>query len=273
MTRGGRQAVPAAVPPARDFTLPSREGVTLAATYWPGARPNAPAVLLLHGVGASRAAEAPLAAWLAAQGYAVLTIDFRGHGGSTLTPRSFGWYEAADAHAALAWLRGRGHGRVAIVGVSMGGAAALLGAAGPARADALVLQCVYPDMRHAIRNRLTAQLGPAGALLEPLLSMQAYPRFGIGAGRLSPLRALRDVRSPMLVIGGTADRYTPPAETRALFDGAPAGKRMLWLALDADHGQTSVLATPEYHAVLLAFLRRTIGPGVQGASGRASRTP
>lgn len=171
-------AVATAVPPAEDFFLTTPDGLAIAATFWPGRDANAPAVLLLHGNGASRQAMAGNAAWLNAQGFAVLAIDFRGHGQSAPAMRSFGLHEARDAAAAFAWLKQRqGGAPVAVVGISLGGAASLLGEHGPLPADALVLQAVYPDIRHAMRNCIASRsFGVVGWLAEPLLSLQAWPR-------------------------------------------------------------------------------------------------
>ena len=247
--------------PARDVRLQSSDGITLGATYWPGRHANGPAVLLLHGNGASRAAMTPNAAWLAAQGFAVLAIDFRGHGQSTARPHSFGYGESADAHAAFRWLKRRQHGgNVAVVGVSLGGAAALIGPEGPVPADALVLQAVYPDIRRAIGNRIASIAGAGPAfLLEPMLSYQSLPRFGVLPGKLSPIAALPGYQGPVLIVGGAQDRYTPPAETRALYDAARGPKR-LWWAADMDHAMVSGVATPAYRTTLRSFLVRTIGP-------------
>jgi pimeloyl-ACP methyl ester carboxylesterase len=262
LTRPSPSDVPAAVPPARDLRLTAEDGLSLAATYRPGRHERSPGVLLLHGVNASRAA-AGNAAWLAGQGYAVLTVDFRGHGESDPANKSFGLHESRDAAAAFAWLKRRqGGAPVAIVGVSLGGAAALLGDGGPLSADALVLQAVYPDIRHAIRGRIATVAGAGPAwLLEPLLSFQSKPRLGVWPGRLSPLAALRRYRGPVLVVGGGADRYTPPDETKALFDAAP-GRKSLFIAAGADHAETSGLIDPAYRQVLLSFLRRTLPPPV-----------
>lgn len=260
MTRPSPSHVPPAMAPATDIHLRTADGLIIAATWWPGARPDAPAVLLLHGNGASRAAMAPAAAWVARQGYAALTIDFRGHGGSTPAQHSFGLDESRDAAAAFVWLKRRQHGApVAVLGSSLGGAAALLGAHGPVPADALILIAVYPDIRHAIRNRIAVQLGSWPAmLLEPLLSYQSQFRFGAGPSALSPIHALRRYRGPVLVIGGDRDRYTPPAETRALFDAAPGPRQILWIA-GADHSATSGMASPAYRDRLRLFLAQTIG--------------
>lgn len=251
--------VPPAIAPARDFHLRTGDGLIVAATYWPGPMPDAPAVLLLHGNGASRAAMVPTAAWLAGQGYAVLAIDFRGHGESSPAPHSFGFAESRDVAAAFAWLKHQQHGApVAVLGSSLGGAAALLGARGPVPADALILVAVYPDIRHAIRNRIGTRLGSwPGALFEPLLSYQSAFRFGVGPEALSPLEALRHYPGPVLVVGGDHDRYTPPAETRALFDAAPGAKQILWVA--GDHSAASGIASQAYRDRLRLFLARTIG--------------
>jgi fermentation-respiration switch protein FrsA (DUF1100 family) len=260
LTRGSPGAVAAARPPASDFLLTAADGTRLAATFRPGRTARSPAVLLLHGVRASRESTAPTAAWLSARGYATLTLDFRGHGASALAPRTFGLREALDAEAGFRWLRRRQAGaRIAVLGTSLGGAAALLGDRGPLPADALILQAVYPDLRRAISNRIAARLGrPAAWALEPLLSFQSLPRLGVPPSRLSPLRALRRYRGPVLVIGGLDDAYTPPDETRELF-GQASGPRALWLVPGKDHAAMGDLADEAYRGRLRRFLERTIG--------------
>jgi uncharacterized protein len=260
MVGGEASGVPPAEAPAGDLRIRTGDGLTLAATYWPGRRPDSPAILLLHGVKASRASTAPTAAWLSGLGYAALTIDFRGHGESDIADRSFGLREASDARSAFDWLKRRQRGaRVAVIGNSLGGAAALLGPSGPLPADALVLQAVYPDIRRAIRNRIAVRLTAAPAyLLEPLLSFQSKPRFGVWPGDLSPVEALRDYRGPVFVLGGEDDLYTPPAETRALFAAAP-GPKSLWLLPGRDHSAISELSDDAYRGRIRGFLRGAIG--------------
>ena len=260
MVRGGRSAVAFVEPPARDFHLTAIDGVRVAATFRPGRSDRSPGVLLLHGVGASRAATAANAAWLAGLGYATLTLDFRGHGQSTTTPRSFGLHEANDAGAGLAWLKRHQHrAPVAAIGISLGGAATLLGENGPIKGDALVLQAVYPDIRSAIGNRIATRLGKASALIfEPLLSFQSVARFGVLPSRLSPATAVRRYTGPVLVIGGGQDRYTPPAETRAIHDAAP-GRKSLWLVPGKDHAAACDMTDAEYRSRVWRFLTASIG--------------
>lgn len=257
----GHASIVAPVPaPAEAVRLTARDGIAIAGTYWPGRRPDAPAVLLLHGVGASRNQTAPMAEALAAKGYAALAIDLRGHGESTITDHSYGLDEGRDARAAFAWLKAKQYGgKVAVVGISLGGAAALIGRDGPVPADALVLVAVFPDIRHAIYNRMVSMLTPVGSTLaEPLLSFQSLPRYGVWPGRIAPVAAIRDFRGPVFVIGGGADRYTPPVETRALFDAAP-NRKGLWLVPGLSHGEVSNLHDAEWERRVGGFLRGTIG--------------
>lgn len=260
LTRPGTADIAAAVAPAQDLRIAAIDGVDIAATYLSGRGAQAAGVLMLHGNHASRASMEQNARWLASEGYAVLTIDFRGHGQSTSRDRSFGLFESRDAAAALAWLRAKqGGAPIAVLGVSLGGASSLLGDEGPLSADALILQAVYPDIRRAIRNRLAAMLPAVAAYaLEPLLSFQSLLRFGFWPDRLSPLAAIRRYPGPVLVIGGEADSFTPPSETRLIFDAAP-GPKSLWLVSGAGHMEASSLGDGEYRRRLLQFLHRWIG--------------
>jgi pimeloyl-ACP methyl ester carboxylesterase len=246
-------------PPARDIRLRSADGVSLAGTYWPGNAPDAPGVLLIHGSDSSREAMAGNAAWLAGQGYAAMTVDLRGYGESDSARHSFGMFESRDAAAAFAWLKQRQKGaQVAVIGGSLGGAAALLGDYGPVEADALILQAVYPDIRRAIRNRIADRLTEAPAtLLEPLLSLQARLRLGVRPSRIAPLAALGRYRRPVLVIGGGEDRSTPPAETRELFEAAP-GPKILWLMDGIGHAEASNPQSEAYRRRVLAFLGKAM---------------
>jgi pimeloyl-ACP methyl ester carboxylesterase len=256
MVRGHHSDVAAAAPPAEDVRFETQDHLSIAATFRPGRDDHSPAVLLLHGVGASRDSTAANAVWLSQLGYATLAIDFRGHGQSDLAPRTFGLEEAFDAEAALHWLQNEAP--VAVIGISLGGAASLIGENGPLPADALILQAVYPDIRQAIRNRISSRLSIGlGYLLEPLLSFQAPLRFGVWPSRMSPLKSLARYHGPVLIIGGEEDRSTPPEESRAIA-AAVSGYGELFLVPRGDHAEISDLQDTAYRARVQAFLAKVL---------------
>lgn len=247
----------------RNFTLRSTDGYVIASSYWPSQRPEAPGVLLLHGVDASRASLVKQAHWLNDMGYAVLAIDFRGHGQSDQVNRSFGLYEARDARAAYEWLEARQNGApIGVVGISMGGAAALIGEHGPLPTRCMVLQAVYPNIRSAIYNRLWAtKAWPVAWAVEPLLSYQARLRFGVWPDRISPVNAMRQYKGQLFVIGGADDTYTPPDEIRALAAAAP-GDKQVWIISGRDHAEITHENSARYKERVLNFFDACLGPAL-----------
>ena len=104
-----------------------------------------PAVLLMHGYTGDRIIMSGLARSLARSGYAVLSIDLRGHG-QNRTPLAKGSgapdHFVPDIAAAVEFLRATPHvdgSRVALIGYSMGARAALAYTTLGARVDAVVL--------------------------------------------------------------------------------------------------------------------------------------
>ena len=246
--------------PGRVVRLEAVDGVPIEGSYWAGATRDAPAILLLHGINNNRNLFRRQAAWLNGLGYAVLAIDLRGHGGSGAVERTFGWHEARDAAAAFAFLEREAPGRkIGLIGVSLGGAAALLGENGPLPADVMVLHGVYPDIRKAILNRLERSGSRMlAAASEPLLSYQTYGRYGIAPERIAPIEGVRRFRGAVLVIGGTDDDATRVEDSRALYAAAP-GPKWLWLVDGADHVETSKLFSPAYRARIRCLFERTLG--------------
>ena len=247
-------------PPGRIVHLLTTDGVRLTGSYWPGSCPRGPAVLLLHGINSSRASFTRHALWLNGLGYAVLAIDFRGHGESEAVSRTFGLYESRDAASALAYLRAAQPDRkVGLIGTSLGGAAALLPDSGALPVQAMVLQAVYPELRVAIRNRIARIAGhPIATLGEPLLSYQSWPRYGVPPSRIAPIEGLRRFRGPVLIIGGTADSNTTVADTQTLYNAAP-GLKSLWLLKGVGHAATGSIFTDEYRRRVRDLFARTLG--------------
>ncbi|MDB5986495.1 MAG: alpha/beta hydrolase [Nevskia sp.] len=125
---------------SRRYPLP--HGITVTADV--GGDPRAPAVILLHGGGQTRHSWGAAVQEMLAQGYHVINLDARGHGESDWAADADYSLEAqaTDLKAMIATLPAQ----PALVGASMGGAAALfaVGNTPASIARALVLVDVVP---------------------------------------------------------------------------------------------------------------------------------
>lgn len=144
-TSGGNQAnanAPPSSPTVQTVTIDSADGVILVGTLFEAAKPNSPAVLLLHQWQSDRHSYDDFAKGMQARGFSVLSIDGRGFGESTKRANSSAVTaertdEAVkamlgDVGAAFEFLRKQKNvdpAKVGIVGASYGSSLALIYAA------------------------------------------------------------------------------------------------------------------------------------------------
>jgi fermentation-respiration switch protein FrsA (DUF1100 family) len=240
----------------RSGASPSGSNTRLRGWLFPGWRDAG--LVLMHGSGGDRRSMLGRASFLHRAGYAVLIFDFQANGESPGPGGTDGYLESRDAQAAVDFLRREtGVAKVGVIGFSLGGAAALLGPAGPLEVDAMVLEAVYPTIEEAIANRIRQRLGPWSGRLYPLFTWQTWPRLGISPRELRPIARIGLVHAPVFVIGGDADPNTPPEESRRLFD-ATLQPKQFWLVPGAGHEDFHAAAPQEYERRVLAFLGHTL---------------
>src|SRR5438105_33367 len=212
-------------------------------------------VLLLPGIRANRLCLVDRARFLRRAGYSVLLIDFQATGETKGDHITFGWKESRDVLAATNFARQIDPtARIAIIGSSLGGVAALL-ATPPLKVDALVLEAVYPTIEIATRNRMENYLGAFGGMVAPLLLGQLQLRLGVSASQLRPIDHIADVDCPVFVVSGKKDRNTRPDDTRMLFARAQSPKQ-LWFVPNAGHADLHRAAREKYETRVLAFLEQ-----------------
>lgn len=214
-----------------------------------------PGILLLHSVRSDRREMLGRGKFLREAGYSVLLIDMQAHGETPGENITFGFRESYDVRMAVSFLRSRVESRkVGVIGVSLGGAASLLGES-PVEADAVILEAVYSSIEKAVKNRISLRLGIIGQYLAPLLTWQIEPRLGIPLEALSPLRTIGRLKAPVMIIAGTEDRHTMKEESRRLYEEAKEPKQ-LWLIEGAKHQNLHSYAGEEYEKRVLLFLQK-----------------
>ncbi|EDY87530.1 esterase/lipase/thioesterase family protein [gamma proteobacterium HTCC5015] len=241
---------------AINVTFPSQSGSTIHAWYVPGQKGKG-GVVLAHGVRANRTDMIERATFLSEHGYTVLLFDAQAHGESPGNQITFGYLEALDAHAAVEYLMAQiPSERIGYIGVSLGGAAALLSEP-PLPLSALVLEAVYPTIEEAISNRIAIRLGESGRMLSPLFTWQLRPRLGVGAEDLQPIKDIAKVSAPILILAGENDRHTSLEESKRLFNAAQSPKEM-YVINGAAHQDFLKVAPTVYKEKILKFLSKHI---------------
>jgi pimeloyl-ACP methyl ester carboxylesterase len=233
------------------------------------------AILLLHGYSGSVAPDLVEYGPFLRRTANVLGIDFRGHGESDPGPSTFGMLEVEDVAGALAWLGERGITRVAMLGTSMGGMAALASVAvlgdgslpaadmdpSPTRTAvdaprpaivAVVADSTTPEAEIPVANRLRS---PFRRFVAGRIFDAAARQLGADPRDLEPARVIGLVEPlPVLLIHGDADTTVPLADGQRLADLAgPSAEH--WIVAGADHSQAHATAGQDYERRVTDFLR------------------
>ena len=115
----------------RPVTFQSLDGTTIAGEFFEAANRPSPGVVLVHMLTRNRGDWHGLPDRIRDAGITALTIDLRGHGGSSGSPSEL-TAMVQDVRAAAQWLAARANVRpdaIAIIGASLGASLALLAAA------------------------------------------------------------------------------------------------------------------------------------------------
>jgi len=224
--------------------------VDVSGLYFHGRRSDT--IILLAAAGGGTESLIPYAQFLYAAGYSVLALDSlsNAHLGT-----DFGWTDSAAVLKAAAKLRHDGVGRIAVMGISEGGAAAIFAAAEKPMFSAVIADSSYANLDEMLRqNPSIAGLNPAFAAT--VLGIAEHRWFPRPFTEIAPADAALKLRCPLLVIQNEADPLTPVANGRAIEDAArKSGNRaQLWVAPAQGHGNAIFEISDQYKKQVLDFL-------------------
>ena len=246
-----------------DVAFPSPlDGTILRGWYIPALRPTGRAVVVVAGIDSNRLAggiSLRLAVDLVADGFDVLAFDLRAQGGSDGDTLSFGAREQDDVLGAVAVARARGARHVAVVGFSMGAAAAMVAAARSSDIEALVLDSAFADLR----DTLGAGIGSTWHMPGPIVDYALF-LYGLLSGTdpasVVPADAVPTLASrPMLFIAGADDRTVRPTDGANMARAAGAKAEYL-LVPGAGHVGAFVVDPSAYAGRVRAFLAAAVPP-------------
>ncbi len=256
--------------PWEDVRFTTDDGVTLSGWLVPAAVDTRAAVIVMHGFTGHRLGElAAYVPWLRRQ-YHVLQFDFRGHGVSDPGSITLGSLERRDVAAAVRLLEGRGMGPIALLGLSMGAAVAIV-AAPELPVAAVVADAAFAELHHPIANQLRAARYPFAELGARIIVWAAWLRAGTRL--ISPIDCVaRIAPRGLLLIAPRDDALISWRQSRKLFEAAGEPKE-LWIVDGAEHATARWVAGAAYEARVLAFLDRYLSAAPAGARSEAPATP
>ena len=240
--------------PARDLWLPGKNGKRLFAWYAPAIATvpgeRSPAIVLLHGWGGNAGHMLPLAARLHAAGYAVLLLDARNHGRSEEDRFSSMPRFAEDLGCALDWLNLQTETdprRIAVIGHSVGAAAALLSASRRTDIAAVVSIAAFAHPESIMRRFLATKRIPF--LPFGWYALRYVERvIGHRFSAIAPENTIRCARCPVLLVHGTEDETVPASDAERLAARSDGRAQLLLMRghhegfEDIDEGVRAVLA-------------------------------
>jgi len=247
-----------------DVIIPTANGRRLAGWFVPGGGGPRPVVILVHGWGRTRERMLPYAEMLHPAGFHLLAFDARHHGASDRDGHASMKKFSEDIIAVVSYLETRTEvdkERIGVLGLSIGGSAAIHAAAHDPRIRAVVTVGSFAHPRDAM---LAMGLGhPLLAPGMPLAFRIAEWRVGARFDDLAPERHIAGIAGRALLIHGEDDRVVPVEDLERLRECA-RGRASAWRV--AGRGHSDPHLAPGFALRVIAFLKEALGVDPASAS-------
>jgi alpha-beta hydrolase superfamily lysophospholipase len=210
-------------------------------------QPPWPGIVIAHGAGSRKENHADFARLAAANGWAALSFDARGHGASEGEMSSAAIDDIVRIARLLAAHEGVDSRRVAVRGSSMGGFLAIHAAAVAPEIAGVIAICPASEdhlSRGVRRGELEMRVGDPLALEAWLAGQDLRDAVERLAGR------------PLILLHAEGDDQIPSEWSEELFEHAGEPRKLI-LVPGGDH--RSLQHDPELQAVALGWLERQLG--------------
>ncbi len=234
-----------------DVTFAAADGLRLSGWLIPAPSDSARrgVIVACHGYPYNRVEMLAYATMLHALGYTTLLFDFRAMGESEGDLCSVGYHEVADLRGALDYLQSRPDTAdlpYGAIGLSLGGAVAIMAAARDARLKAVVAEAAFASVQHALDARCRVALGPFASGASRPIRWWGMRWFPAPPEDISPLQDIGAIAPrAVMLIQGQRDLLARWRDTVKMYDAAQ-GPRELWLLPGSGHARCLKDAPEEY---------------------------
>jgi len=196
--------------------------------------------------------------------YNLVFFDFRNHGQSTGRTTTLGVQEAGDLKSVVDWLVAtKQPTSIALLGVSMGGAAAIDEAVGDDRIGAVVLDSTHATLANALEAKLTHDGYPLALPGAWSILLGGLLRTGEDMTVADPVQAIaRYGDRPVLIIAAGNDQLVGADDAADLVAAARKGgsHAELETCAKAGHDQAISACADKYAGWVIGFLQRSFTP-------------
>ena len=245
--------------PKEDEYITSYDNLKLHAVFLPShdKKSNKIAVVI-HGYKSKATDMVIIAKMYSDLGFKVLLIDQRGHGLSQGKFTSVGYYEAYDLKKWLHFIT-RNHGAkssVLLHGVSMGAstAAMVMKFRESKQVKALVLDSCFTNFRETLRLSTNY---PILRIFLFGISINSYLFLKFFLTNVNPLKQLKQVKIPTLIVHGTKDKVITDAMTKALYEAVKSDDKELLVIEDAKHAKAFEVNKDIYIQKVVSLTKKT----------------
>lgn len=233
------------------FAIPTEEG---AVRGWvlESDRPRAAPMLVVatHGWASSASDMLSWIAPIVKDGHRAIVYDVLGHGDSDERDVASIRHFVDDLRIVLRWSETRmPEAPIVLFGHSLGGAASIVTAAESTRIRGVIVAAAPMDPVEVTREWLDAK-GRPGALMVAMMRPFWRPIIKVPYEQLVPLRRIRDVRAPILILHGDEDRQVAVHHAHELAAAQPSARLEILSGLN----HFSVPSDPRYEPIVTGFL-------------------
>lgn len=245
----------------RDITIESRYGYELSGTYIKNPYATQNTVIIVHGITGSRWEAMKYSDIYLDLGFNVFLYDSRYHGQSGGPDISLGYFEKYDLDSCVQWVRKTNpEGLIGIHGESMGAATALLFSKmkdGKDDVSFYIVDSPYSDLTKLINDKAHDMLKVQNNFLRQAIILYSdivvHYKANFSLYSVSPIKAIKDVETPIMFIHGKNDTFIPFTMTIDLYN-EKKGAKALYIAPNAGHVESYMKNKAEYSIQVGNFL-------------------
>lgn len=232
----------------KKIELKSKDGTRLKGWLIKAENPKG-IIVVSHGYSFDKQSMLSAAKELYKNSYSSLLFDFRAHGESGGHTTTIGASESEDLLAAIKFAK-KNSSKVGLFGVSMGAAASIMAAPKVKGLVAIVADSSFARLGEIVhRNSYDVT-----NLIIKFMELQ-----GVDVEKSQPIKYIRGVGSPIMLVHGEKDNVVPAKDSLDLFKKAKQPKE-LWIVKGGEHGRSYFANKKHYSEKLIRFFDKYFLP-------------